>query len=459
MRSHRSQRFEPTVQWLIALYGFFIAFPVVNVPVIGVSITFPIFLAICCLVWARGGHLYRVKGRLDSLLLWFFLACAFSILLAPDVDIDESTIFLRDCMSFMYLAYWFSVYLFFRKWFWSIDLKLLSYGFLAGMCMSGMLIIFGMHEGAFYSLGPFTIAQNAYAVNSVACIGIGMWQAYRRFRIWGMIVIGAMFVYIAFMSQSRSGAIIISLQIVVLLTSSLLANNVSLRRFALGTSITMSILLGFFMSGSTALGEKLGGVIAPYNPELALLVANPGEVLLNDKSWLVRKVQVEKGLGLFYENPLSGVGYRHFASIMGDVNMHNYSRLKYRPERYALSRSSHNSHIQVLSETGLMGFVPFLLVNVLVSWEVILLLMRRRASLLSAFLGTSLIGVTAYFWTISAVTGAMWYVALGLFAGSLGYKGRRSILAGRNRKKEMKQSCSLEQHSEGIETTGKSRIS
>jgi len=459
MRSHRSQRFEPTVQWLLALYGFFIAFPVVNVPVIGVSITFPIFLAICCLVWARGGCLFRVKGRLDSLLLWFFLACAFSILLAPDVDINESAIFLRDCMSFMYLAYWFSVYLFFRKWFWSIDLKLLSYGFLAGMCMSGVLIIFGMQGGAFYSLGPFSIAQNAYAVNSVACIGIGMWQAYYRFRVWGVIAVGAMFLAITLMSQSRSGAIIIFLQFVILLSSSLFAKNVEIRRLVLATSIAMAILVGFFTSGSTALGEKLGGVIAPYNPELALLVANPGEVLSNDKSWLVRKVQVEKGLGLFYENPLSGVGYRHFASIMGDVNMHNYSRLKSRSERYALSRSSHNSHIQVLSETGLIGFVPFLLVNVLVFWEVIFLLMRRRSSLLSAFLGTSLIGVTAYFWTISAVTGAMWYVALGLFAGSIGAKLPKGNLAGRNRKREMMQSPSLEQHSGGIEIARKSRIS
>ena len=139
--------------------------------------------------------------------------------------------------------------------------------------------------------------------------------------------------------------------------------------------------------------------------------------------------------------------------------MHNYSRLKYRSERYALRRSSHNSHIQVLSETGLIGFVPFLLVNVLVFWEVIFLLMRRRSSLLSAFLGTSLIGVTAYFWTISAVTGAMWYVALGLFAGSIGAKLPKGNLAGRNRKREMMQSPSLEQHSGGIEIARKSRIS
>lgn len=449
MRSHRSQRFEPTVQWLIALYGFFIAFPVVNVPVIGVSITFPIFLAICYLVWAGRGRLFMIRGRLDMLLLWFFLACAFSILVAPAVDIDEDTIFLRDCMSFMYLAYWFGVYLFFRKWFWSFDLKLLSYGFLAGMCMSGMFIIIGSTGDTFYSLGPFSISQNAYAVNSVACIGIGMWQVYRRFRVWGIILVGAMFVYLALMSQSRSGAVLIFLQFAILLSSSLLANNVEIRRFILGASIAMAILVGFFTSGSTVLGEKLGGFIAPYNPDLAILVASPGEVLQNDKSWLVRKVQVEKGIGLFYDNPVCGVGYRHFTSVMGDVNMHSYSRLKSRSERYALSRSSHNSHIQVLSETGLMGFVPFLLVNVLVFLEVILLLMRRRSSLLSAFLGTSLIGTTAYFWTISAVTGAMWYVALGLFAGSIGDKGRRGNLAGRNRKGELMEGLSLEQQPGG----------
>ncbi|MDA7927773.1 O-antigen ligase family protein [Akkermansiaceae bacterium] len=393
------------------------------------------------------------------LLLWFFSACAFSILLAPDVDINKNTLFLRDCMSFMYLAYWFSVYLFFRKWFWAIDLKLLSYSFLAGMCMSCMFIIIGSTESSSYSLGPFSISQNSYAVNSVAFIGIAMWQVYRRFRNWGLIAIGAIFLGITLMSQSRSGAIIIFLQFVIVMSSSLLAKNVEIRRLVLGASIAMAILVGFFTSGSTAIGEKLGGVIAPYNPELALLIARPEEALQNDKSWLIRKVQVEKGLGLFYEHPLSGVGYRHFTSVMGDVNIHNYSRLKSRYEGYALSRSSHNSHIQVLSETGLMGFVPFLLINVLVFWEVTLLLMRRRSSLLSVFLGTSLIGVTAYFWTISAVTGAMWYVALGLFVGSIGDKGRRSIHAGRNRKKEMKQSCSLEQHPGGIRTTGKSRIS
>ena len=435
MRSHRSQRFEPTVQWLLALYGFFIAFPVVNVPVIGVSITFPIFLAICCLVWARGGCIFRVKGRLDSLLLWFFLACAFSILLAPDVDIDESAIFLRDCMSFMYLAYWFSVYLFFRKWFWSIDLKLLSYGFLAGMCLACLLIFFGAMNGGYYVAGPFKISQNSYAVNLVACIGISMWEIYRRLRVKGVLILAALFFYAALVSQSRTGAILVFLQCGMLTASMLLVGHVQLRRFIVGLLIASAFVGSYSTSGSTIFGGKLGSALKPYNPELAKLLADPEGVLKMDKSWMIRQVQVEKGVRLFQENPLTGVGYRHFRSVLGDVDMSGYSRLKSDVSRYGLDRSSHNSHIQVLAETGLMGFFPFLLVNVFVVFEVVRQLFRKKPAKFTIFLGVSLLGLTAYFWVVSAVTGAMWYVALGLFVGSISGKGQKDRLALRDRKR------------------------
>ena len=33
-------------------------------------------------------------------------------------------------------------------------------------------------------------------------------------------------------------------------------------------------------------------------------------------------------------------------------------------------------------------------------------------------LGVSVLGVSVYFWVVSAVTGAVWYVVLGLFAGA-----------------------------------------
>jgi O-antigen ligase len=155
------------------------------------------------------------------------------------------------------------------------------------------------------------------------------------------------------------------------------------------------------------------------SPEVAELFKNRERVLEQDKSWLVRKTQIDKGIDLFKKYPLSGVGWGHFRYVRADLDIRQYKYLHRAYDDYALTRSSHNSYIQVLAETGVLGFVPFITIQIYIVWLVLKSFVWSRSVNVVCTIGASLLGIAIYFWTVSTVTGAVWYFVMGLFAGAV----------------------------------------
>ena len=236
-----------------------------------------------------------------------------------------------------------------------------------------------------------------------------------------MIPLGVFFTYIMFRSNSRTGSVLVMVQCVMLTIIVALADHRWARKFLVGLS-TAILVVCFLLGSSTevsAIGATLGGWVEPYNHSLAELLKDPQGVNERDKSWLIRKVQVEKGMDLFKRYPITGVGWGHFRYVRANIDVSKYKYLTRGYDDYALTRSSHNSYIQVLAEMGLLGIAPFVLIQLLVLRRVFKTFVNAESVSASCVLGISLFGVSIYFWTVSAVTGAVWYFVLGLFAGTL----------------------------------------
>ncbi len=414
--------FDKRTQLLIALFGFLVAFPVFEIPTIGISVSFPVFLWICFRVkiYYRK-QLFVISSLVDKLMLAFVAMAGISILFAPATDIGGSALVIRDFKSFLYLAYWFCVYAFFRRWYSGIQIKRLSFSILIGALCSTLVILLGARVGGSFVIGPMKISQNDYALTAVACMGAGAtFLLLSRKGVYVLLYSVAM-VYPMMVSDSRTGIVIMIVQGSIISFLVWSDRRMQMRRLMVGGGAGVLLLFTVIATSIeySPIGRVLGSWIRPHSENMALLIEDPEEVNNRDKSWLIRKVQIEKGINLFLEHPISGVGWGHFKYIRGDVDVKKHKYLHKKYDSYALGRSSHNSYIQVLAETGLLGFIPLILIQL----SIIILVFR---SLLCSHsiaevlpLGTSLLGMGIYFWIISAITGALWYFIIGLFAGAL----------------------------------------
>jgi O-antigen ligase len=129
--------------------------------------------------------------------------------------------------------------------------------------------------------------------------------------------------------------------------------NIQVRYLTTGIIIT----LASFVFLTTDFGESL---IETLNPRIHNLIYEADKITTQDRSYLTRKLMIEKGLILFEENPISGIGLNSFKSV--DVDFLG----EFEGSEFVLNKedtnetSSHNSYINILAEGGLMLFIPFL---------------------------------------------------------------------------------------------------
>ncbi|HDR8072373.1 TPA: O-antigen ligase family protein [Bacillus cereus] len=106
----------------------------------------------------------------------------------------------------------------------------------------------------------------------------------------------------------------------------------------------------------------------------------------------------EQGLQLFKENPLLGIGSYNFSM---------YHFFLYGSQMYV-----HNTFLEVLSETGILGTFFYALSILLLLFEIIRLLMKNKKT---AFLFLTLVGYLSMMFTLSLVLSEIFIFFLALF--------------------------------------------
>lgn len=156
-----------------------------------------------------------------------------------------------------------------------------------------------------------------------------------------------------FMSGSRSGSLL-----TLLGCFSVLAINSWLNM------IMVSFLGLFLYVAAPQILENPGvkNTIRGLNERTYTLIYDTEETLETDRSYLTRLALIEKGMSIFKEHPITGVGIGNFTKVTFDIqfDFEGGQYLENKEDSIATGTSAHNSYINFLSEGGILLLIPIL---------------------------------------------------------------------------------------------------
>ena len=222
---------------------------------------------------------------------------------------------------------------------------------------------------------------------------------------------------IMLLTGGRSGAVLIIIQMLLVMAIVYPSVQKSVRMLL----PFFAIIYVYAQSGSAQIYlNVLADQVESFNPRFAnLLRGEEDGDLTSDKSWLVRKLMVDKGIEIFKEYPVFGIGPTNFKYFDSPLStLYSYERLSGQNSEFFNSRSAHNSYIELLSEMGIPG------ITIMLSLLIIPLIIFFR----QFFIGhlnlhylpfVSLLGITIHFYAIAALTGAVAWLIIGMAWGVL----------------------------------------
>ena len=123
-------------------------------------------------------------------------------------------------------------------------------------------------------------------------------------------------------------------------------------------TLSLILVLGFNIAISTEIVESS---IAALNPRIYDLIYENENLTTEDRSYLVRRLMVEKASIIFQNHPLTGIGLNNFSNY--EVNFKgDFEGSEFVADKTTMNtKSAHNSYIALLAEGGLLVLIPFLI--------------------------------------------------------------------------------------------------
>jgi O-antigen ligase len=132
--------------------------------------------------------------------------------------------------------------------------------------------------------------------------------------------------------------------------------------------------------------------------------------LESEKSYMVRQYLNQKSWALFQESPLFGVGLGQYQEAHANIETPPWYKGR---ESEFDKRSSHNSYLSLLAETGVAGAVPFVvfLLVLLGFGGVAAIRLTRRGYIWALGIFVGFVSMAIHMWAISSLTNtATWFV-------------------------------------------------
>lgn len=324
---------------LLYYYTFFQAFPVVAIIV---NLTFYFFPGL--FVNFRKQKRIVINHYYQVLALFFAIGAVISTLYS--YDIKRSVIVLPNYL------YWAFIIIFFYNY-----RKYLNYNLITKAIANG-LILLNIYYWVIERLlrlpipGVKFIGENGYAVLMICFVPLTL--KYLELKRSRTIAISFMIlaILLGFLSGSRAGAILIAVGSFL----TILGTRLNFKR------LLIISLIGILTYTALMNVTFINAAIFALSEETHSLIYDTEEVMEKDGSYLLRQAMVEKGLILFEEDPLTGLGLNtwseHEVEFKGNFVGSEKIIYKERLEKF----SAHNSYISFLGEGGLVIFVPFILI-------------------------------------------------------------------------------------------------
>ena len=389
---------------LLKLFLFFTAFPCIKI--FGVSITIFLFMAI---IFSRKN--IKIQFLKSKVFLFFFVAILISSVFSFfDDQTSHPGFFYILKICFQYL-YWICVAIFFKKYFKSFNIiELINYFLLGLICLiiSFFVLKFKLDYG-FLSFN-FDFPRNNFVFIILAGFPISYFYFINNKRLKKFtILLIFIFLLVIFLSQDRSGILILIIEIIFV---SIIVNP----KIKLFYNFVLALIIIAFLSGALNFFlVSLSNAVEPYNPRIAGFIRQDGESdFEQNKSLMLRLMMIDKTKEIFLENPFFGIGPNMFKYYKAPLDFRsNYQKLDYRDDDYINSRSSHGTYLHILSEFGILGFTLFLLI---ISPPILYLLkhLYNSKTRKSDIFLISLFGISLHFLSISAITGTIAWVIIGI---------------------------------------------
>lgn len=398
-----------TTAWLFVVFAAYLACPVLELPLAGISLSAPIFYLIAVRIYiAERGVSVKGNGHWHAFAYLFWMALLGS--LAGNLLTDAAFAPQRsDFVSLVRYAYWLLVFAATAHLISTIEKprKIAIALALGVVALSGVRLFEVMIYGNWGAwTGTRFLAQNEYGLQfsifGPFALALPM-MTHRRERWLAVPLILVVCIAVAG-NGSRSSWIALAVAagaLVVLL---------ALSRTGRALHFWRPILVLSLLAIAAALllpREVLAPVVSRYETL---------QRLDTDKSYQIRLLMLQKSVRLFEQSPVFGVGIGRFDRTSVDLDR---PEILGRSERSYNRRSSHNSYAGLLGETGLLGTLPFaaLLVTLLVAGGRAALRLARNGELWALAVYVSFLTMSVHLMAISALTNTTVWFIYGAVAG------------------------------------------
>lgn len=396
--------FQKVTNWFV----FFMVFPCINI--LDNSITFYFFIYFLIQLGFFWQRPFLARPILFGLLITVILAAVF----APYGEMPRYKGFFHTFELSIQYIYWILTtcfFIIFRKNLNMVELsKWVFYGLIFFSIGFYVLDIkFGFGVGSFAT----TASRNAFVFNMLCSVPLSFYYIKHRFGLSRVpyFIVGV--ILILMFTNGRSGGIIILIEALIISAIFYPTWLKALKRLI----IPMFALYILFQSdGFQPILMRVGASLESINPRLGnLLTGSTAEGNLRmDRSWLERKLQVEKGMEIIGDHPLFGVGPGNYSSYDARLsNLSSYERLSAWNADYFNTRSAHNSYILLMGEFGLVGFLLFVSLQLLGLFNLFKNIFKDQLNETHLPL-VSLLGMSMHFYAIVSITGAITWFILGL---------------------------------------------
>jgi len=404
------------IRFLFLVVVVYVVFPIFNIPFLGLSLSAPLVLLLFGEIFLRPGLLDHGAARAWRGPVWWFgsgLVFSFigSLFIYQGMNIEWGNIVLL-----VRYLYWLVAFLVAAV----VITNLRDFGFpiraagWAVMALGVIRLLEMVRLGVL--MNPVLMTKNTYGFifTTFFPFAVVVVLATRRNR-WLAVSGVSVLMLAVLLNRSRGNWVALVVEAVILL---IILRAMNVRGRVQGFVAATLVLLGV---GLIAVPSQYWGAVVERGKSFGSLG--------DDKGVLVRKAMVQKSQKLFKESPVFGVGPGRFRKATVDLNL--TGRIGYYTQERINKRSSHNSWMQMLAETGLVGSVPFVVLMFLLTVR------GYRASkgleaigqpwALAVWVG--MIGMFVHMWVISALTGTHVWLVFGMMAGLIHLYDRMSRTA------------------------------
>jgi O-antigen ligase len=413
--------YPKNIQNLLGWLFFFLTWPVLN---IGVNITFFIFVYTIYKIGQVGIYrdIVKINDFVDKTIFVFIIWALFCSITQPYLERNPS--FFVDFKYNIQHVYWLILFLFLKNNYSKIDLYLIGKFSFFGSIFLVVSYNFFPGKVDFFGLVSLTtrMGRNSF-VYQVECFVPIVLIFLRDKSIRTNLIILLSYFLITLITNGRAGTIIVFLYLI----GYLMINNI----VSFKGSILVGVLVGLFYSlgflNTKFFMVSVANNIRPLNERIANLILTEEDGDLDfDKSWIERQIHIAKAVEVFENYPIKGVGLNHFLYFDSDysyLDLDDYLvngsvRVTERNLEDFSKRSAHNSYMQILAETGLIGlfiYLIFLFPMVIFSLQYLL---NNKLVLFDVFL-LAAICIAIHNWVISAYSGAISFAIFGLAYGRM----------------------------------------